>query len=109
MSSPTAVVWLTRAYGAALILHGAFVLLVVALAVLSVVQLGAGANAAREGAGLSLLVFFTTFLGAIPSILAVLSWWLCRRNNWTPSTGHMFLTVFAAVVLLVLILMAYMI
>ena len=103
MSALTAPLWLGRAYAAALIIHAGIVVACVGLAIVAVKSLGYGANAAREGFVVSTAVFATYMLAAVPSTLALLSWWLCRRRDWRPSFGHMGLTIAAASALFIFI------
>ncbi len=93
---------LGAAYSVALILHAVFVVGLLALSAISAAKLGDVADAAHESFGLSAMVFLTGLLVAIPSAIALGSWWLCRRRGWQPSTGHMSLTVAAAAALLIL-------
>jgi hypothetical protein len=102
MGATAAPVWLGRVYVVALLLHAVLVAGIVALALLQTLSLGFTANAAREGLGLSLIIFVTILVPAIPSIFALLSWWLCRRNGWRPSKGHMGLTIAVPVAILIL-------
>jgi hypothetical protein len=97
-------VWLRPAYTAALALHVLIVAALVWLAFAVAGGLGQTANAARESAGLSVALFLTGLLPALPSIIALLSWWLCRRNGWAPSVAHMGLAVAAALVVAVVFL-----
>ena len=96
--------WLRPAYTAALALHALIFAALVWLAFTMAVGPGQVANAARESAGLSVALFLTGLLPALPSIIALLSWWLCRRNGWAPSVAHMGLAVAAALVVAVVFL-----
>ncbi|MEQ9260357.1 MAG: hypothetical protein RIG84_14815 [Roseovarius sp.] len=84
---------LKLAYGVALALHGLFVAALVAFGLLRVAMLGTQADAARGGIVLGLLLFLVTLVPAVPSIIALLSWWMCRRRGWAPSEGHMKLAI----------------
>lgn len=102
MTSP----WLGRAFVVALVVHGALVALMLAAA-LWVAGIRVGADSAPDGAGLSLLMAVPVLLTAIPSTVALLSAWMCRRRGWRPSTTHMGLTTGAAVLFLILFFGTY--
>jgi hypothetical protein len=91
--------WLPRAYVTALLLHAAFLVLIVALAV-TASSVGV-ANAAPDTMIFALLVALPVLMAGLPSLVALLSWYMCRRRGWTPSPPHMGLTVASAAVLLV--------
>ncbi len=90
--------WLPRAYAAALLLHAAFLVVLVALAFSAT---GTGmANAAPDTLLFDLLMAVPVLLAGIPSVVALLSWHMCRRKGVTPSPPHMSLTTVVAAVLL---------
>jgi hypothetical protein len=101
VSSPQ---WLTRGYAVALVLHAITVVGIVALSFAALGLQGTTANAAREGGLLLAILFLSGLVPALPSAVALISWWLCRRRGWTPSAGHMWLVILAAAVLWALFL-----
>jgi len=107
MSGAASPHWLDRAYGAALVVHAGVILALVWLAVVAARGVGEGANAAREGFGLMALMVLPGILPAVPSGIALMSWGLCKRRGWTLSKTHMGLSVAAAVVLFILILVVF--
>jgi len=94
---------LDRAYGASLIVHAGLITLIVGLAGVMAGVIGQGANAARDGLGLTAALFGAGLLPAVPSAIALLSWWFCRRQGWQPSSGHKSLTVAIAVALTIIL------
>ena len=86
--------WLGRAFVAALVVHGAIVA-VLAGAALWVARVGVGADSAPGGVGPALIAV-PVLLAALPSGVALLSAWMCRRHGWRPSATHMALTIGAA-------------
>ncbi len=107
MTAITARLWIGRVYVVALLLHASLISLVLGWALFQILSMGSTANAARESLGLSLLFLLPVLLGSLPSIFALLSWWLCRRRGWHPSTGHMGLTTAAAAAFLILFSVSY--
>jgi hypothetical protein len=53
------------------------------------------------------LMVLPGILPAVPSGIALMSWGLCKRRGWTLSKTHMGLSVAAAVVLFILILVVF--
>jgi len=92
---------LRPAWFAAPVLHGLFIASVLWLNFAAAGGIGNLANAARESAGLAILCAATGMLVTIPLFIALLSWWLCRRRNWTPFNGHMGLTIGAAALIVI--------
>lgn len=103
----TASARLRTAYSLGLILHALMIAALMWLAFVAAGGLGDIANAARETTGLSVALFLTGILPAIPSVIALLAWWFCRRNGWRPSAGHMGLAIAAAAGLAIILLMAW--
>ena len=99
--------WLGAAYVVALLLHAALVFLILGWALFQILSMGSTANAARESLGMALLVLLPVLLVCLPSTIALLSWWLCRRRGWQPSIGHIGLTTAAAAAFLILFSASY--
>lgn len=98
---------LRRAYAMALGLHALIVTGLAGLALYGAVMPASVANSARGGALLTLLLALVTLVPAVPSIFALLSCRLCRRNGWEPSPGHMWITIAAAALVILLFVGAY--
>lgn len=98
--------WLVRAFGLALAVHAGFFLLFVGAGLWAAGFRGI-ADSAPGGLFFSVVTFLGVALAAVPSGVALLSAWLCRRRGWRASTGHMVLSVTAAALLLLLFFGAY--
>jgi len=105
MSAAAASPWLGRAFVAALAVHGGIVAALL-VAALWVAGIGAGADSAPDGVG-SVLIALPVLLAALPSTVALLSAWMCRRRGWRPSPTHMALSTGAAALFLLLFIGSY--
>ncbi|MEQ8899153.1 MAG: hypothetical protein RID23_18890 [Roseovarius sp.] len=105
MSAAVGFPWLGRAFVVALVVHGGIVALLL-VAALWVAGVGVGADSAPDGVG-SVLMAVPVLLAALPSGVALLSAWMCRRRGWRPSATHMALSTGAAVLFLLLFLGSY--
>ncbi len=106
MSAASVSPWLGRAFVAALFVHAGLVVLFV-VAGLWAAGFRVIADSAPGGLLFSAVTFFSVALAAIPSSVALLSAWLCRRRGWRPSAGHMALSVSAAALFLILFSWVY--
>ncbi|WP_099824441.1 hypothetical protein [Oceaniglobus indicus] len=87
------------AYGIALVIHGLFVVFVIGAGATSAVFVAGTANAWRSDLLAFPLILLPALLGALPSIIALLSWFLLWRRDRRPSVGHRVLTTGWAAVL----------
>ncbi len=101
MILPRTSIWLPHVYAAALVFHGAVLLVVLWLVVTG--MFAGGANAAPDTIFFTVVMMVPVALAGLPSGVALLSWHLCRRKGASASPPHMALTAGLAALLLIVI------
>jgi hypothetical protein len=94
--------WLRPVYFASLAVHAGIIALVLATGATNT-----GADSAPGNLLFSGLMLLPVLFAILPSMIALLSWWMCHRTGTAPSVGHMGLSTALAVFWLIAMTIGY--